>query len=57
MYPNKHKQIVTSLMDGRFITIDESYFDIVKENQDFYAEFFDKSFGFELKNTHIRLLH
>lgn len=51
MYPNKHKQIVTSLMDGRFITIDESYFDIVKENQDFYAEFFDKSFGFELKNT------
>lgn len=51
MYPNKHKQIVTSLMDGRFITIDESYFDIVKENQDFYAEFFDKSFGFELKST------
>ncbi|WP_156115540.1 condensin complex protein MksE [Psychroserpens sp. Hel_I_66] len=51
MYPNKHKQIVTSLMDGRFITIDESYFDIVKENQDFYVEFFDKSFGFELKNT------
>ncbi len=51
MYPNKHKQIITSLMDGRFITIDESYFDIVKENQDFYAEFFDKSFGFELKNT------
>lgn len=38
-------------MDGRFITIDESYFDIVKENQDFYAEFFEKSFGFELKNT------
>lgn len=51
MYPNKHKQIVTSLMDGRFITIDDSYFDIVKEEQDFYAEFFDKSFGFELKNT------
>jgi len=51
MYPNKHKHIVTSLMDGRFITIDESYFDIVKENQDFYVEFFEKSFGFELKNT------
>lgn len=51
MYPNKHKQIITSLMDGRFITIDESYFDIVKENQDFYVDFFDKSFGFELKNT------
>lgn len=51
MYPNKHKQIVTSLMDGRFITIDESYFDIIKEYQDFYIEFFDKSFGFKLKNT------
>jgi len=51
MYPNKHKQIVTSLMDGRFITIDESYFDVVKENQDFYVDFFEKSFGFELKNT------
>tara|TARA_B100000949_G_scaffold235449_1_gene258789 strand:- start:1129 stop:1611 length:483 start_codon:yes stop_codon:yes gene_type:complete len=38
-------------MDGRFITIDESYFDILKENQDLYVEFFDKSFGFELKNT------
>ena len=38
-------------MDGRFITIDESYFDIIKENQDFYAEFFEKSFGFELKHT------
>ena len=38
-------------MDGRFITIDESYFDILKENQDFYVKFFDKSFGFELKNT------
>jgi hypothetical protein len=51
MYPNKHKQIVTSLMEGRFITIDESYFDILKENQEFYIEFFNKSFGFELKST------
>lgn len=51
MYPSKHKQIVTSLMDGRFITVDESYFDILKEYHDFYIEFFDKSFGFKLKNT------
>lgn len=51
MYPNKHKLIVTSLMDGRFITIDEPYFNTLKENQNFYVEFFDKSFGFELKNT------
>jgi hypothetical protein len=51
MYPNKHKQIVTALMDGKFITVDEFYFDIVKDNQAFYLEFFEKSFGFELKGT------
>lgn len=51
MYPNKHKQIVTSLIDGRFITIDESYFGVLKENQDFYVDFFHESFGFELKST------
>lgn len=51
MYPNNHKHIVASLMEGKFITIDEFYFDILKENQGFYIEFFDKSFGFELKNT------
>jgi hypothetical protein len=38
-------------MEGRFITIDESYFGILKENQEFYIEFFVKSFGFELKST------
>ena len=51
MYPNKHKQIVTSLMEGRFITIDDSHFETLKENQEFYIEFFEKSFGFELKYT------
>lgn len=51
MYPNKHKQIVTALMDGKFITVDEFYFDILKDNQAFYLEFFEKSFGFELKGT------
>jgi len=51
MYPNKHKQIVTALMDGKFITVDEFYFDIVNDNQAFYSEFFTESFGFELKGT------
>jgi hypothetical protein len=39
-------------MDGRFITIDELYFDILKENQEYYVDFFNKSFGFELKSTY-----
>lgn len=51
MYPNKHKQIVTALTDGKFITVDEFYFDNLKDNQAFYLEFFEKSFGFELKGT------
>ena len=53
MYPNKHKQIVTGLMDGRFITIDDPLFEIIKdkEQNNFYTEFFEKSFGFELGST------
>jgi hypothetical protein len=51
MYPSKHKEIVTSLMSGKFITIDDSTFNVLKENKEFYLEFFDKSFGFDLKNT------
>jgi len=53
-YPNKHKEIVTSLMDGRFITVDEKIFEIIneQENRTFYVDFFDKSFGFDLKGTH-----
>jgi hypothetical protein len=38
-------------MEGKFITIDESHFDVLKEKHGFYIDFFEKSFGFELKNT------
>lgn len=48
MYPNKHKQIVTALMEGKFLTVEEFYFDILKDNQAFYSDFFKESFGFEL---------
>ncbi|UOY04964.1 hypothetical protein L0P88_13490 [Muricauda sp. SCSIO 64092] len=53
MYPNKHRQIVDSLRDGRFITADEPLFDIIKvsEQEGFYTKFFDVSFGYELKGT------
>lgn len=50
-YPNKHQQITSALLKGRFITTDEQYFDILKENHDFYLKFFEHSFGFELKHT------
>lgn len=53
MYPHNHKQIVTYLMEGRFITTDEPLFDIIKENEQtkFYTDFFEKSFGLELRGT------
>jgi hypothetical protein len=52
MYPDKHKDIVTSLMDGKFITVDELLFEPLRKKIDFYKEFFEQSFGFELKETH-----
>lgn len=48
MYPDKHKEIVTSLMEGKFITVAGLLFEVIKKNEDFYINFFEKSFGFEL---------
>ncbi len=48
MYPDKHKEIVTSLMDGKFITVEDLLFETIKKKEDFYIEFFENSFGFEL---------
>jgi len=52
MYPDKHKEIVTSLMEGRFITVEDLLFETVKKNEDFYIKFFETSFGFELIGNH-----
>ncbi|MCX6210011.1 MAG: hypothetical protein NTZ59_11105 [Bacteroidetes bacterium] len=48
MYPDKHKEIVTSLMEGKFITAEDLLFETIKKNEDFYITFFENSFGFEL---------
>lgn len=48
MYTDRHKEIVTSLMEGKFITIEDLLFETIKKNEDFYITFFEKSFGFEL---------
>lgn len=52
MYPDKHKEIVTSLMDGKFITVDNSLFDAITKKDDFYIKFFKESFGFDLVGNH-----
>jgi len=52
MYPDEHKEIVTSLMEGKFITVVDVLFKTIKKNEEFYIDFFQKSFGFELIGTH-----
>lgn len=52
MYPNKHKEIVTSLMEGKFITVEDFLFETIKKNEDFYINFFETSFGFEITGNH-----
>lgn len=48
-YPKKHRQIVEELMSGRFILSRENHFEELKKNeQEFYSDFFQKSFGYKL---------
>lgn len=51
MYPENHREITTSFTDGRFITVDDLLFEKVKKKEAFYIEFFDASFGYELRGT------
>jgi hypothetical protein len=48
MYPDNHKEIVTSLMEGKFVTVEDLLFETIKKNEEFYITFFENSFGFEL---------
>lgn len=48
MYPDKHKEIVSSLMEGKFVTVEDLLFETIKKNEEFYITFFENSFGFEL---------
>lgn len=52
MYPDKHKEIVTSLIEGKFITVEDFLFETLKKNEDFYIIFFETSFGFELMGNY-----
>jgi hypothetical protein len=52
MYPDKHKEIVTSLMEGKFITVEDFLFETIKKHEDFYIGFFEYSFGFEIIVNH-----
>lgn len=50
VYPEQHKNIVTALMAGEFITVDDSkQYNDIKNNKQFYIDFFKNSFDFDLK--------
>ncbi len=39
-------------MEGKFITVEDSLFETIKKNEDFYINFFETSFGFEIIGNH-----
>ena len=48
VYPSNHRQIVEELMGGKFILSNEAHFNSLKENDEFYTEFFKISFDLDL---------
>lgn len=46
--PYQHRTIVQDLMDGKFILSREKHFEQLKQNEKYYVDFFEKSFGYEL---------
>ncbi|MBI5539039.1 MAG: hypothetical protein HY951_03205 [Bacteroidia bacterium] len=47
-YPSDHKEIVSNLLDGRFIIYPNPLFGTIQTQDDEYKEFFKESYGFEL---------
>lgn len=48
-YPRFHKDIVTDLLDGKFILATDPKFIELKNSADFYTSFFKESFDFDLE--------
>ena len=48
-YPTEHKQIVSNLLEGKFLIYPSPLFVKIQEQPDDYKEFFIESFGYELK--------
>jgi len=47
-YPIEHREIVSQLLDGRFIIYPNQMFAVIQTQEDEYKEFFKESYGFEL---------
>ncbi len=48
-FPRYHKDIVSDLLDGKFILASDGKFVELKNNAAFYEQFFKESFGFDLE--------
>lgn len=48
-FPRYHRDIVSDLMGGKFILASDIKFSTIKENEEFYTQFFKESFGYELE--------
>src|ERR1051325_4147725 len=48
-FPRYHKDIVTEMLDGKFILATDAKFIELKNNLEFYTKFFKESFGFDLE--------
>lgn len=49
--PDRHSEVVKSLLNGKFILHNEELFEIIKNNLEFYIDFFKKSYEYELLNN------
>lgn len=47
-YPSEHKEIISQLLDGRFIIYPNPMFAVIQTQENEYKEFFKKSYGFDL---------
>lgn len=47
-YPSEHREIISQLLDGRFIIYPSPLFAVTQTQEDEYKEFFKQSYGFEL---------
>jgi hypothetical protein len=48
-FPRYHKEIVTDLLDGKFILATDAKFIELKNSIEFYTAFFKESFGFDIE--------
>jgi len=47
-YPKEHKQIVKDLLDGKFILANDTKYEIIRQFESYYSEFFQESFDYKM---------